>query len=101
MLRAGDWLNAAPVRAERRHSDKMTKYFRDCKREAIQFFTIVMEALALGGWHKEAAASVSKLSRQLASHTGREEETMRHLFQRLGLLLMRGKTAIACKKEIK
>jgi hypothetical protein len=99
MLRAGDWLNAAPVRAERRHSDKMTKYFRDCKREAIQFFTIVMEAL--GGWHKEAAASVSKLSRQLASHTGREEETMRHLFQRLGLLLMRGKTAIACKKEIK
>jgi hypothetical protein len=79
--------------AERRHRDKMTKYFRDCDREGIQFFPIVVEAL--GGWHSDAAAAVSKLARQLASHTGREEEeTTRHLFQRLSLLLMRGNAAL-------
>ena len=39
---------------------------------------------ALGGWHSDAAAAVSKLARQLASHTGREEEeTTRYFFQRL------------------
>jgi hypothetical protein len=79
--------------AVRRHSDKMTKYFRDCDREGIQFFPIVVEAL--GGWHSDAAAAVSKLARQLASHTGREEEeTTRYLFQRLSLLLMRGNAAL-------
>ena len=34
--------------AERRHSDKLTKYFRDCDREGIQFFPIVVEALGAG-----------------------------------------------------
>ena len=28
--------------AERRHSDKMTKYFRECDREGIQFFPVVV-----------------------------------------------------------
>ena len=65
----------------------------DCDREGIQFFPIVVEAL--GGWHSDAAAAVSKLARQLASHTGREEEeTTRYLFQRLSLLLMRGNAAL-------
>ena len=77
--------------AEQRHSDKLTKYFRDCDREGIQFFPIVVEAF--GGWHKDAAAAVSKLARQLASHTVREETT-RHLFQRLSLLLMRANAAL-------
>ena len=64
-----------------------------CDREEIQFFPIVVEAL--GGWHKDAAAALSKLARQLASHTGRrDEETTRYLFQRLGLLLMRGNAAL-------
>ena len=49
----------------------------------------------MGGWHKDAAAALSKLARQLASHTGRrDEETTRYLFQRLGLLLMRGNAAL-------
>jgi hypothetical protein len=54
--------------AARRHGDKNTKYFRDSDREGIQFLPIVVEAL--GGWHSDAAAAVSKLARQLASHTG-------------------------------
>ena len=36
----------------------MTKYYRDCDREGIQFFPIVVEAL--GGWHRDAEAAVSK-----------------------------------------
>ena len=72
-----------------RHSDKMTKYFSDCDREGIP---IVVEAL--GCWHSDAAAAVSKLARQLASHTREEEETTRYLFQRLSLLLMRGNAAL-------
>ena len=79
--------------AARRHADKMSKYFQVCDREGIQFFPIVVEAL--GGWHSDAAAAVSKLARQLASHTGREEEeTTRYLFQRLSLLLMRRNAAL-------
>ena len=79
--------------AARRHGDKMTKYYRDCDREGIQFFPIVVEAL--GGWHRDAEAAVSKLTRQLASQTGKDaEETTRHLFQRISLLLMRGNAAL-------
>ena len=38
---------------------------------------------------------MAKLARQLASHTGREEEeTTGYLFQRLSLLLMRGNAAL-------
>ena len=71
-----------------KQSDKMPKHFRDCDREGHQFFALVVEALF--GWHTDAAAAVAKLTRQLASHTGREEEEItRCLFQRLSLLLMR------------
>jgi hypothetical protein len=56
--------------------------------------TVNSRAKASGGWHSDAAAAVSKLARQLASHTGREEETTKHLFQRLSLLLMRGNAAL-------
>jgi hypothetical protein len=59
-----------------RHSDKMAKdYFHDCDREGIQFFPIVVETL---GWHSCAAAALSKLAKQLVSHTGREEEPYKH-----------------------
>ena len=57
-------------------------------REGNQFFALVVEALV--GWHTDGAAAVAKLARQLASHTGREEEEItRCLFQKLSLLLMR------------
>ena len=76
-----------------KQSDKMPKHFRDCDREGHQFFALVVEALF--GWHTDAAAAVAKLTRQLASHTGREEEEItRCLFQRLSLLLMRGNAAL-------
>jgi hypothetical protein len=42
---------------------------------------------ALGGWHKDGSALITKLARQLASDTGKEaDKQIKHLFQRLGIL---------------
>ena len=49
---------------------------------------------ALGGWHEDTAALITRLARQLASHTGKEaDEQIKYLFQRLRILLMRGNAA--------
>ena len=54
---------------------------------------VVVEAL--GGWHEDAAYVIARLARQLASHTGKEaEEQIKYLFQRMGILLMRGNSAL-------
>jgi hypothetical protein len=75
----------------------MSKYFHDCDREGFQFFPVVVEAL--GGWHEDAAVFITRLARQLASRTGKEaDEQIKHLFQRLGILLMRGNSAIILKR---
>ena len=43
-----------------------------------------------GGWHPAALQTLSKLGRQLARVAGREEnETVRHLRQRLAVVLVR------------
>ena len=77
----------------RRHQDKMTNHFQNCGREGIQFYPVVVKAL--GGWHEDAAALITRLARQLASHTGKEvDEQIKHLFQRMGILLMRGNSAL-------
>ena len=53
-----------------------------CNSEGIDFFPMVIATF--GGWHKNAAEVISKLARQLESHTeGDSEEVYRHLFQRL------------------
>ena len=65
--------------ASRRHQDKMTKHFQNCGREGIQFYPVVVKAL--GGWHEDAAALITRVVRQLASHTGKEvDEQIKHLF---------------------
>jgi hypothetical protein len=47
------------------------------------------------GWHEDAATLITRLARQLASHTGKEvDEQIKHLFQRMGILLMRGNSAL-------
>jgi hypothetical protein len=78
----------------------MSKYFQVCDREGIQFFPVVVEAL--GGWHKDAAALITRLARQLASHTGKEaDKQIKHMFQRLGILLMRGNSALILNRTPK
>ena len=51
------------------------------------------------GWHEEAASLITRLARQLASHSGKEtDEQTKYLFQRLGILLMRGNSALILNK---
>ena len=79
--------------AAKRYSDKMTKYFQACAGEGIKFCPVVVEAL--GGWQEDAAYVITRLARQLASHTGKEAaEQVKYFFQRLGILLMRGNSAL-------
>jgi hypothetical protein len=47
------------------------------------------------GWHKKAVEQFRKLARAQARSTGKEEEdAIRHLFQRLGVLLVKGNAAL-------
>ena len=48
-----------------------------------------------GGWHKRAVDQLRKLAKAQARATGKEEdEAIRHLFQRLGVLLGKGNAAL-------
>ena len=76
-----------------RFRTKMTKYFDACKAQGLHFLPLVVETL--GGWHPQAISAFTRLGRQLARQTGREEDqTTRHLFQRLAILLMKGNAAL-------
>ena len=49
----------------------------------------------MGGWHKVAVDQIKKLGSTLARHRGEDEQVeVRHLRQRLSLLLMRGNASL-------
>ena len=49
----------------------------------------------LGGWHEDAVPLITRLAMQLASNTVKEaDEQIKYLFQRMGILLMRGNSAL-------
>ena len=53
----------------------------------------------MGGWHKKAVEQFRKLARALARSTGKEEDdAIRHLFQQLGVLLVKGNAALLLNK---
>ena len=54
-----------------------------------------MAADTLGGWHTAAVEQVKKLGSALARQRGEDEQLeVRHLFQRLSLLLQKGNSAL-------
>ena len=56
---------------------------------SLSFIPLPVETL--GGWHKKAVEQLRKLARC----TGKEEEeAIRHLFQRLGVMLVKGNAAL-------
>ena len=68
---------------------KIAKAGEACRAEGISF--VPLAADTLGGLHSVAVQQVKKLGAALARHQGQEEqEVVRHLFQRLALVLMRG-----------
>ena len=65
--------------------------------EGIVFILLPVETL--GGWHPKAEEQIKKIGRAQARNTGKEEdEAIRHLFQRLSILLAKGNSAIFCNR---
>ena len=72
---------------------KIAKVGEACRQEGIAFIPVAADPL--GGWHKVAAEQIKKLGSVLARHRGEEEQIeVRHLFQRLSLILMRGNASL-------
>ena len=59
------------------------------------FLIHLLHQSVLGGWHRVATKQIKKLGAVLARHRGEDEQVeVRHLFQRLSLLLMRGNATL-------
>ena len=68
-------------------------YLAACRREGIAFIPLPEETL--GGWHAKAVLQIKRLARAQARTTGKDEdEAIRHLFQRLAVLLVKGNAAL-------
>ena len=63
------------------------------------FSTIPLAVDTLGAWHPVALAAITRLGRQLARNVGKEEvDCIRHLRQRLAVLLVRDNVALLCAR---
>ena len=64
------------------------QYEARCSAEAITFLPLAVDTF--GGWHKVGLKTITRLGRQLARNLGKDEdEVVRHLRQRLGVLIVR------------
>ena len=64
-----------------------------CRQEGIAFIPVAADTL--GGWHIVVVQQIKKLGAVLARRRGEEEQKeVRHLFQQLSLLLMRGNASL-------
>ena len=80
-----------------RYNQKWTKYGEACAAEGVSFQPLPFEVL--GGVHETAAGVIKKLGQALARSGGLDEnETVRHLFGRLSILLMRGNAALVLSR---
>ena len=79
------------------HAAKLRKYSERCLAEGLDFIPLAVDTL--GGWHPKALEVITRLGRQLASNVGKEGgEVVRHLRQRLGVLLVRDNVAMLCSR---
>ena len=75
------------------HGVKLKKYEERCGAEGITFLPLAVDTL--GGWHPTALETITRLGRQLARNVGKEDqEVVRHLRQRLAVLLVRDNVAL-------
>ena len=82
---------------ESAHMGKVRKYEERCSVEGIAFTPLAVDTL--GGWHPVALAAITRLGRQLARNVGKEDEDcIRHLRQRLAVLLVRDNVALLCAR---
>ena len=79
-------------------NNKVRNYRDCCAREGIAFLPMTVDSF--GGWHKAALAAFTRLGRQLARTLGSEEKVqVRHLRQRVGVLLARDNVAMMCSRS--
>ena len=72
---------------------KCSQSLQACEREGIVFIPISVETL--GGWHKKAEDQVKRIARAQARSSGKEEDVaIKQLFQKLGVLLVKGNAAM-------
>ena len=72
---------------------KWRRYGEKCEREGVSFCPFVFDTF--GAMHERAVAETRKLGQALARATGKEDsETIKHLLQRLSVLLIRGNAAL-------
>ena len=77
----------------RQYGEKMTKHGEGCRRAGMVFLPLPVETL--WGWHDQTVAQVKRLGSALARQTGQDEpEAIRHLAQRLAVLLAKGNAPI-------
>ena len=68
---------------------KWRRYGEKCEREGIGFCPFILDTF--GAFHERAVIETKKLGQALAQATGQSDsETIKHLFQRLSVLLIRG-----------
>ena len=71
------------------YDQKWRKYGDACQAKGIIFQPMPIEML--GGWHEAGAKVVKRIGQALARTTGQVESVVvKHLFERLSLLLVRG-----------
>ena len=82
---------------EHAHRSKCRKYEERCAAEGITFLPLAVDTL--GGWHPAALDTINRLGRQVARNVGREDqEVVRHLRQRLAVLMVRDNAAMLCAR---
>ena len=76
-----------------RHREKMSKHGEACRSAGMEFIPMAVETM--GGWHEQTVGQVKKLGSALARQTGQDDsEAIRHLAQRLSILLVKGNSAL-------
>ena len=75
------------------YNRKMRNYGDRCAAEGIAFLPMAVDSL--GGWHKAGLEAITRLGRQLARILGGDEKVqVRHLRQRIAILLVRDNVAM-------
>jgi hypothetical protein len=73
---------------------------RQAQRGQTHVVLVPLPVETLGAWHKEAVPHIRRIGQALAKQTGKNEsEVVKHLFQRLGLLLQRGNAALILSRQ--
>ena len=87
----------AGVAARRKYTSKMNKAKDLVEAENHSFHPLIIETY--GGWHPESELVIRELARRMAANLKRdEEETIRHVFQRLSMLLVRGNATLFSRR---